>query len=161
MVSKDVLFDILYTELSQAFKHIDKDRDGILGVGDISDLLTKLGIGVNESSISNVVRSLSDGQEFIGFPLFIELVGRALDNLDDNQPVKTLFRILDRNGDGHLDSDEIAFRMSKIFDKITKEEVSLLLDSIKLDENQKLDCVEFGALLRSGFVQAMKYVNKA
>ncbi|KAH8856754.1 Calmodulin isoform 2 [Schistosoma japonicum] len=160
MVSKDVLLDIFYTELSQAFRHIDKDGDGLLGVDDISNLLTKLGIGVNESSISNVVRSLSDGEVFIRLPLFIELVGRSLDNLDDNQPVRTLFRILDRNGDGHLDSDEIAFRMSKIFDKITKEEVTLLLDSISLEEDQKLNCVEFGALLRSGFLEAMKRMNE-
>ncbi|TNN17261.1 Calmodulin isoform 1 [Schistosoma japonicum] len=93
MVSKDVLLDIFYTELSQAFRHIDKDGDGLLGVDDISNLLTKLGIGVNESSISNVVRSLSDGEVFIRLPLFIELVGRSLDNLDDNQPVRTLFRL--------------------------------------------------------------------
>ncbi|CAH8622717.1 unnamed protein product [Schistosoma margrebowiei] len=66
------------------------------------------------------------------------------------------FKIVDRNGDGHLDPDEIALRMSKIFNKITKEEVRLLLDTVKMDEDQTLDCEEFGALLRSGFSEARK-----
>ncbi|RTG82664.1 uncharacterized protein DC041_0007232 [Schistosoma bovis] len=66
------------------------------------------------------------------------------------------FKIVDRNGDGYLDPDEIALRMSKIFNKITKEEVRLLLDTVKMDEDQTLDCEEFGALLRSGFTEARK-----
>ncbi|VDP29107.1 unnamed protein product [Schistosoma margrebowiei] len=72
------------------------------------------------------------------------------------QHVKEATRIVDRNGDGHLDPDEIALRMSKIFNKITKEEVRLLLDTVKMDEDQTLDCEEFGALLRSGFSEARK-----
>uniref|UniRef100_A0A5K4F6X6 EF-hand domain-containing protein n=1 Tax=Schistosoma mansoni TaxID=6183 RepID=A0A5K4F6X6_SCHMA len=52
MSDRDTLSDILYNDLSQAFKFIDKDEDGILGVDDISYLLTTLGIGCNEDSIS-------------------------------------------------------------------------------------------------------------
>ncbi|CAH8652296.1 unnamed protein product [Schistosoma rodhaini] len=148
MSERDTLSDILYNDLSQAFKIIDKDEDGILGVDDISYLLTTLGIGFNEDSIYTIVRYLSDSEDSIRLPNFIELLGRALENLDENQPVKTLFRIVDRNGDGHLDPDEIALRMSKIFDKITKEEVRLLLDTVKTEDDQTLDCEEFGALLR-------------
>lgn len=52
MSERDTLPDILYNDLSQAFKYIDKDGDGTLGVDDISYLLTTLGIGCNENSIS-------------------------------------------------------------------------------------------------------------
>ncbi|CAH8594082.1 unnamed protein product [Schistosoma mattheei] len=142
MSERDTLPEILYSDLSQAFKYIDKDGDGTLGVDDISYLLTTLGIGCNENSISTIVTDLSDC--------------RALESPDENQLVKTLFRIVDRNGDGYLDPDEIALRMSKIFNKITKEEVRLLLDTVKMDEDQTLDCEEFGALLRSGFTEARK-----
>ncbi|CAH8603107.1 unnamed protein product [Schistosoma intercalatum] len=156
MSERDTLPDILYSDLSQAFKYIDKDGDGTLGVDDISYLLTTLGIGCDDNSISTIVRDLSDCEDYIRLPKFIELLGRALESLDENQPVKTLFRIVDRNGDGYLDPDEISLRMSKIFNKITKEEVRLLLDTVKMDEDQTLDCEEFGALLRSGFTEARK-----
>uniref|UniRef100_A0A5K4F895 EF-hand domain-containing protein n=1 Tax=Schistosoma mansoni TaxID=6183 RepID=A0A5K4F895_SCHMA len=92
MSDRDTLSDILYNDLSQAFKFIDKDEDGILGVDDISYLLTTLGIGCNEDSISTIVRHLSDSEDSIRLPNFIELLGRALESLDENQPVKTLFR---------------------------------------------------------------------
>ncbi|CAH8550281.1 unnamed protein product [Schistosoma turkestanicum] len=154
MVEKGSLPNILYTDLSQAFKHIDKDGDGILGVEDISYLLTTLGIACSVDSISAVVDGLSDHGGSIRFSQFVELLGHALDNLGENQPVKTLFRIVDRNGDGYLDSDEIAFRMSKIFNKTSREEVQLLLDTIKIDDDQRLDCEEFGALLKFGFPEA-------
>ncbi|CAH8630148.1 unnamed protein product [Heterobilharzia americana] len=156
MYSKNIFSDAIYDELSQAFRYIDKNRDGMLDVEDISNLFMTLGIGVNKNNISVAIRSLSDSNDSIGLPLFIELLGRALENPGGSQELRTLFRIVDRNGDGYLDPEEISFRMSKTVGPITKEETSLLLDSIHMDDGPTVNCEEFGALLRSRFSKSQK-----
>ncbi|CAH8867409.1 unnamed protein product [Trichobilharzia szidati] len=150
------LSDTLYSELSQAFMYIDRNGDGILDVEDVSALFMTLGIGVNKDSIADTIRTLSDSNDFIGLPLFIELLGRALENPDGSQELKTLFRTIDRNGDGRLNPEEIAFRMSKTVGPVSKEEACFLLDSVRMNDRRDVNCEEFGAMLRSGFLKLRK-----
>uniref|UniRef100_A0A671SEE1 Calcium binding protein 1b n=1 Tax=Sinocyclocheilus anshuiensis TaxID=1608454 RepID=A0A671SEE1_9TELE len=107
------------TELREAFKEFDKDKDGFIGCKDLGNCMRTMGYMPTEMELIELSQQINMNLGgHVDFEDFVELMGpKLLAETADMIGVKELrdaFKEFDTNGDGQISTAELREAMKKL-----------------------------------------------
>lgn len=134
-------------QLSQTFKLLDTNNDGILTKEELINGFHKTNILITESELETLLASLDSNNN--GQFDYSEFVGAVIDKtkLVSEDRVKRVFDYFDRDGDGSISVSEFkeVFSGNQIVEEKVWEDLVALADK---DKNGKIDYEEFKSIMR-------------
>ena len=130
-------------ELERAFNLFNLE-EGRVNVQDLieemesSDLHTRYKAG-----FALLHEAESGGEETLSFPEFIELMTTDVKTADSEQQLTRLFRLLDNEGAGFLDSDQVRHLFSEIGEDFDDEEWEKQFERLDQDSDGKFSYSDF------------------
>ncbi|XP_063304599.1 myosin regulatory light chain 2, atrial isoform isoform X2 [Pelobates fuscus] len=124
-------------EFKEAFSCIDQNRDGIITKSDLKETYMQLGkVNVNEDELEEM---LKEGKGPINFTIFLSLFGEKLNGTDPEDIIVNAFKLLDPNGTGNVQKDELKHLLMTQADRFTAEEVEQMLAVTPIDVAGNID----------------------
>mmetsp|Transcript_9279 Transcript_9279/g.18913 ORF Transcript_9279/g.18913 Transcript_9279/m.18913 type:complete len:141 (-) Transcript_9279:2103-2525(-) len=118
------LKDHVVKEFKEAFSLFDLDGDGFITADELKEALKVLGDTPADQVIAAAIDEVdADGSKTIDFAEFLTLMARKMRQKEQTLELLSAFKIIDRNGDGLIESADIVEVMEALGEYITLEEV--------------------------------------
>ncbi|ETE69757.1 Calcium-binding protein 2, partial [Ophiophagus hannah] len=139
---KFVITTFLFSELKEAFREFDKDRDGYISYKDLGECMRTMGYMPTEMELIELSQQITGGK--VDFDDFVELMGpKLLAETADMIGVKELrdaFREFDTNGDGQISIAELREAMHKLLgQQLNYQEMDEILQDVDLNGDGLVD----------------------
>ena len=145
-----ILSDEKISELNEAFKIFDKDKDGYITTKELGDIMKGLGQNPSEAELQNLVNEVDiEGNGTIDFKEFLGLMAKKMKEPENEEEIIEAFKVFDKDGNGLISSDELLHVMVSLGDNLTIEEVEDLIKDADLDKDGYINYAEFVKLLLS------------
>ena len=136
------------------FKLMDKDGDGFVTAREIQYLFkTILGRSTTKSEILTILKEIdmnNDGK--IEYDEFVEYMKQKKvideENSSGEGKLARMFEIFDKDGDGSIDKTELQAILSLTGEKISREEVAVIMQEADTDGNGCIDFNEFKQMMK-------------
>ena len=143
-----ILSDEKISELNEAFKIFDKDKDGYITTKELGDIMKGLGQNPSEAELQNLVNEVDiEGNGTIDFKEFLGLMAKKMKEPENEEEIIEAFKVFDKDGNGLISSDELLHVMVSLGDNLTIEEVEDLIKDADLDKDGYINYAEFVKLL--------------
>merc|ERR1711879_858364 len=131
-------------KIREHFERLDKDGNGGLDCQELSLLLRDMGMAKSEA-VAEATRIINetddDGSGFIEFEEFARIWQRKLLSVNESY-IHAVFTVLDENGDGSIDADELAKVLDMQKDSDAKE-LAELIKEVDADGDGVISFKEF------------------
>ncbi|KIO32669.1 hypothetical protein M407DRAFT_100808 [Tulasnella calospora MUT 4182] len=148
----DQLSDEQMSEIKKAFSLFDKDGDGIITIHELGNAMRSLGQNPTESELLAMIdQADATSTGTIDFPQFVRMTARemAWENNDPEAQIKAAFKVFDRNGDGHINAEELGQVMAALGDKLSDAEVAEMLREADPNGDGLINYQEFAKMMSS------------
>jgi Ca2+-binding EF-hand superfamily protein len=139
-----------YKDYRQAFEMFDKNKDGNIDISELENILKSVGHTPSRQDVLDVFRDVDKNQDGkIEFREFLYLMKQqtVVDELTGNSTlklnVKAAFDMFDSDHDGKLTFSDIKNLMNTIGEKMTDQEIKLLIKAADLDKDGFINFQEF------------------
>ncbi|CAH3024480.1 unnamed protein product, partial [Porites evermanni] len=127
-------------EHKEAFLLFDKRGDGKVDSAQLGEILRSLGLNPTEADVKKVLKEVDpSGSKRISFeeflPIFLSIGGKTSTNTSIEGFVDGL-RVFDRDGNGQISAAELRHVLTGLGEKMTEEEVNLLVSGIEDQQGQ-------------------------
>eukprot|EP00095_Tigriopus_kingsejongensis_P006981 maker-scaffold641_size121017-snap-gene-0.21 protein:Tk06981 transcript:maker-scaffold641_size121017-snap-gene-0.21-mRNA-1 annotation:"Calmodulin" len=137
-------------ELKQAFNEFDNDGSGTITTKELGYAMRAMGMNPTEQELLDLINEFdTDGSGQIEFPEFCNMMSHKIGLDNDEELIRSAFRVMDKKGTGTITSAEFRFLMTNIGDKISHEEFDMLIGEADRDGDGYLDYEEFVQLMTS------------
>ena len=131
-------------EFRDAFEIFDKDKDGIITIKELGEIMKNLGQNPTEQELNDMISEVDiDGNGNIDFKEFLSLMARKMRDSDTEEELLEAFKVFDRDGNGLISAQELKFVMTSIGEKITDEEVDEMIKEADIDGDGFINYEEF------------------
>ena len=138
------------SDLNEAFKILDKDKDGHITTKELGDIMKGLGQNPSEAELQDLINEVDiEGNGTIDFKEFVGLMTRKMKEPENEEEIIEAFKIFDKDGNGLISPDELLHVMLSLGDNINIEEVKELIKDADLDRDGYINYAEFVKLLLS------------
>ena len=135
-------------ECKIVFDMFDKDKDGLISIKQLGDIMRILGAAPSKIELDNLIYNLeSNNNNLISFDNFIILLKNKLENQDSEEDIINEFRKLDKNGNGKITESDLRNLMSKYENPLSNEEIEEIIQEANVDSNGEIDYVNFTKIL--------------
>ena len=134
-------------EFKEAFNVIDSNRDGFIDNEDLKDMLASLG---QEPSDKVVDQMMSEAPGPLNFTMFLTLFGEKLNGTDPEEVISNAFACFDEEGTGKINEERLRELLTTMGDRLTDEEVDLMLRGAPVDSSGMFDYNAFTRILKHG-----------
>eukprot|EP00041_Stephanoeca_diplocostata_P023885 m.595494 g.595494 ORF g.595494 m.595494 type:complete len:417 (+) comp22404_c0_seq7:880-2130(+) len=126
-------------ELDAAFRHIDKDGDGVISLSEFTTMMIEKGVS-ERGEIKEYFEAID--QDHTGSIKYSEFIAAMVSEQTANAPeqLEAAFRRLDVDNSGSLDKDDLKVLLGKAY---TPAEVTRVLEAADTDGDGKIDLAEF------------------
>lgn len=121
-MSYDSLSQEQQNEYREVFDHFDVTKKGSLDSKEVMVLFRALGEDVNESQASNLC-----GGGSMSFQAFLSNRAEKWAKMQAGNILKHAFKILDRNGQGYVDAEDLRRLLPYVGERLTSGEVEELI----------------------------------
>lgn len=134
-------------ELREIFRSFDRNNDGSLTQLELGSLLRSLGLKPSPDQLDALIQKAdTNNNGLVEFSEFIALVAPEL--LPEKSPyneeqLKQLFRMFDRDGNGFITAAELAHSMAKLGHALTAEELTGMIKEADTDGDGMISFQEF------------------
>ena len=150
----DKLTEEQFAEFKEAFSLFDKDDDGSITPKELGEVLGTLGQNVTEAELQKIVNELDqDGNGTICFPEFLSWMALNTKDRDRSEDIREVFRMFDKDGDGHISTSELRDAMSNLGVDLTDEEVDEMIKAADSDGDGQVNYEEFIPMMRGKTVE--------
>ncbi|XP_062203319.1 uncharacterized protein LOC133905523 [Phragmites australis] len=144
----DLLNQEQISEFRQAFSFFDKDGDGCITVEELATVMGSLqGQRPSAEELREMIRDAdADGNGTIEFAEFLGLMARktAKDGAGDaDEELREAFKVFDKDQNGYISATELRHVMINLGEKLTDEEVELMIREADLDGDGQVNYDEF------------------
>ncbi|XP_022900267.1 troponin C, isoallergen Bla g 6.0101 [Onthophagus taurus] len=140
--------------LKKAFDTFDVEKKGSIGTDMIATILGMLGIQTTEKILAEIIAEVdADGSGELEFEEFITLASRFMVEEDAEamqEELKEAFRLYDKEGNGYITTDVLREILKELDDKITAEELDMMIQEIDSDGSGTVDFDEFMEVMTGG-----------
>jgi Ca2+-binding EF-hand superfamily protein len=134
-------------EFKEGFQLMDRDKDGILGKGDIRAIYDEIGRIATDSELDSM---LNEAPGPINFTMFLNMFAeRQTGEADDDDVVAKAFTAF-ANEEGVIDCDHFRHNLMTFGDKFSAQECDDAFDQFNIDDNNKFEVAEVIAMLTAG-----------
>ncbi|KAK6625523.1 hypothetical protein RUM43_005822 [Polyplax serrata] len=140
--------------LKKAFDAFDQEKRGCISVNMVGTILSMLGHALTESMLADVIAEVdADQSGELEFPEFCTLAARFLVEEDAEamqQELKEAFRLYDKEGNGYITTKVLREILRELDEKITNEELDMMISEIDSDGSGTVDFDEFMEVMTGG-----------
>ena len=135
------------SEFREAFSLFDKDGDGHVTAKELMIVLSSLGVTPTQEEVSQMIEEVdvnSNGE--IEFEEFCVLMVRNMKDKDDLQTFTEAFKILDSDGSGEIDKEELKEMLrafSRMGEDIPDSEIDAMIREADTDGDGQISYKEF------------------
>ncbi|CAN0134881.1 unnamed protein product [Ectocarpus sp. 6 AP-2014] len=131
-------------DLKEAFDNFDRNGDGTIDSVELATVLRSLGYSPTTDQLKKLMDKVDlDGTGDISFEEFVVLMRVGGMETDYEKEINGAFSFFDKNGDGQVDRQELAEIMRGLGDKLTDEEIDLLINAADKDRDGTISMKEF------------------
>ncbi|CAH1961282.1 unnamed protein product [Acanthoscelides obtectus] len=118
-------------------------------------MLNNLGIEIKEEKVEEIIRAMShSGSELIDendFLTFIKQMQLVVPEVEDDvtRDLGAAFQVFDLDGDGYITREELRTAMEMIGESVTESQLTNLIRTADLDNDNRISYEEFVKLLSS------------
>ncbi|XP_049779897.1 troponin C, isoallergen Bla g 6.0101-like [Schistocerca cancellata] len=140
--------------LKKAFDVFDHQKTGSIGTDMVRTILEMLGLRLNEKQLQEIIEEVdADGSGQLEFDEFVQLAARFLVEEDAEamqQELREAFRLYDKEGNGYITTGVLREILRELDDKITEEELDMMIEEIDSDGSGTVDFDEFMEVMTGG-----------
>ncbi|GAB0094890.1 troponin C [Sergentomyia squamirostris] len=134
--------------LRNAFDAFDTEKNGYIQTDMIGIILEMLGQKLDDKSLAAVIREHDQQQTGqLDFEKFAQLASKYVEVEEDIEAVrrelKEAFRLYDKEGKGYLSLEVLRGILRELDDKITEDDLDMMIDEIDADGSGGVDFEEF------------------
>ena len=135
-------------ECKIVFDMFDKDKDGLISINKLGDIMRILGAAPSKIELDNLIYNLeSNNNNLISFDNFIILLKNKLENQDSEEDIINEFRKLDKKNNGKINENDLRNLMSKYENPLSNEEIEEIIKEANVDSNNEIDYINFTKIL--------------
>ncbi|KAG7307509.1 hypothetical protein JYU34_007713 [Plutella xylostella] len=120
----------------------------------VGTILTMLGHSVTDETLREIIAEVDeDGSGEVEFEEFVTLASKFMIEEDAEamqQELKEAFRLYDREGNGYITTDVLREILRELDDKISAEELNMMIEEIDSDGSGTVDFDEFMEVMTGG-----------
>ena len=138
---------------SGVFGQFDKDRSGSIDAAELGSVLDLLGASVEPEVLARMLAEADDdGDGAIDEKEFLQLMAKNVGSQGSmlEGELRYAFSALDEDGSGSIDKAELTTACAGLGEKLSAEEVDLMLKQVDTDGSGEIDYDEFVAMARIG-----------
>ncbi|XP_019875350.1 troponin C [Aethina tumida] len=140
--------------LKNAFDTFDVEKKGSIGTVMIGTILSMLGVQTTEKILDEIIAEVDeDGSGELEFEEFVTLASRFMVEEDAEamqQELKEAFRLYDKEGNGYITTKTLKEILKELDDKLTNEELEMMIQEIDSDGSGTVDFDEFMEVMTGG-----------
>ncbi|KAG8224137.1 hypothetical protein J437_LFUL005471 [Ladona fulva] len=133
--------------LRKAFEAFDREKKGTISTDMVGTILSMLGHDLTEDLLQEIIVEVdADGSGELEFEEFVTLAARFLVEEDSEamqQELREAFRLYDKEGNGYITTSVLREILRELDDKITEEELDMMIEEIDSDGSGTVDFDEF------------------
>jgi len=138
------------TAAKSAFKNFDKKNEDKIKVGDIETALKKLGYTIKPDWLEKVEHMIdAEGTGYIKYDEFCSIVRKKLQDDEDERELREMFRILDKEKRGEVNTQELRWILKNLGDDLTEADIDDMIADVDTDGSGWIDYNEFSKLMMS------------
>uniref|UniRef100_T1GML3 EF-hand domain-containing protein n=1 Tax=Megaselia scalaris TaxID=36166 RepID=T1GML3_MEGSC len=140
--------------LRNAFKAFDADNKGFIETADFHTILEMMGQKLDDKAEKQLVKDNKKGSPpgKINFDEFCAMAGRFVEVEEDAAAMATelkeAFRLYDREGKGYLTVKTLRDILHELDDKLSSQELDMIIDEIDADGSGTVDFDEFMTIMQ-------------
>lgn len=144
--------DLEKAELKDAFAVFDKNGDGGITTKELGEVLSAVSKRkFTQAELSRIMKRWdNDGNGEIDFGEFLAFMEQKSAGMGEIDELKEAFSVFDRDGGGTITADEIAVIMTALGEKLTKDDIALMIKAVDTDGNGSVDFEEFKRMMQDG-----------
>jgi len=121
-------------EFKEGFQFMDRDKDGVIGAGDIRATADEVGISLTDQQIDAMV---ADCAAAINFTQLINMFGQKQQGgaTDEDEVIVAAFQAF-ADANGLIDCDSIGEALQGFGDRYTKDQVAQFLELVPVEDNR-------------------------
>jgi len=136
-------------QLTHAFDYYDTDGSGHIGKDELAAALRSMGQSPMQSEVEHMVKEVDmDGNGEIELAEFIDLMTREWEDVDPEQELTEMFKVLDRGRVGYISIRQLMCFLKKTLDIATMtademDRIERLCQAADHDHDGRISCAEF------------------
>eukprot|EP00440_Ansanella_granifera_P039119 gb/GFBE01042439.1/.p1 GENE.gb/GFBE01042439.1/~~gb/GFBE01042439.1/.p1 ORF type:complete len:207 (+),score=96.64 gb/GFBE01042439.1/:1-621(+) len=118
--------------IDKVFSIVDKDNSGQVDIEELKGMFKLFNVEASflDSAMSRIMANVDKDLDYMISPQeFYQLLSQKFEKGDKKEEIETVFRRMDKNGDGHLDVDELHEVATMLGENLPKAEIK---DMIKM-----------------------------
>ncbi|GAV75777.1 EF_hand_5 domain-containing protein [Cephalotus follicularis] len=128
----------------KAFCLLDKDGDGCITIEELAIALKSLDQNPTEEELKSMINEVdADGSGTIEFGEFLDLMARKMKEGEAEDEMKEAFKMFDKDQDGYISPNELRHAMITLGEKLSDEELELMIKEADLDGDGQVNYEEF------------------
>jgi len=144
------LTDAQQKAAKDAFGAYDKKGESQIKVGDIGSAMKKMGHNITPEFLEKWEEDIDqDGTGYIGLDEFIILARRKIQEDEDERELKEIFRVLDKEKRGEVNTSELRWILKSLGDDLTEDDIDDMIADVDTDGSGWVDYDEFSKLMNS------------
>jgi len=149
-MSEVKLSDAQTVAAKSAFKAFDKKNEDKIKVGEIGAAMKKLGHTIKPDWLEKIEHTIdAEGTGYILFEEFCNIIRRKMKDDEDERELKEMFRILDKDKRGEVNTSELRWILKQLGDDLTEADIDDMIADVDTDGSGWVDYNEFHKLMTS------------
>ena len=136
--------DIILKEYRDAFENLDKNNNGFISVKNLGTIMKSLGLNPSDQELKDIIAEVDlDGNGTIEFNEFVLMMHKRTKDSDPEEDIISAFRVFDKDENGIITTKDLRHLMTTMGDKLTDDEIDLLIEEADSDGNGIINYEEF------------------
>ncbi|GAN10979.1 calmodulin-like isoform 1 [Mucor ambiguus] len=141
---------MMLEETREAFMLFDKDNNGTIDTSELGAVMRSLNMNPTDTELKDMINEVDgNGNGSIEFEEFVAMLSRKRRGSEIQEEIKETFRVFDRDGNGYISESELRHIMASVGEKLTEDELNVMLREADVDGDGQINYEEFCYLANS------------
>ncbi|XP_059090229.1 neo-calmodulin-like [Tigriopus californicus] len=131
-----------------AFDMFDKNQDGTISTKELHAAMRRAGQNPTEAEVQDMINEVDvDGSGYLEFPEFCLMMHKKLNEGDQENDLKEVFRVFGKDETGCITADELKFVLTHLPGKVTYKEIDEMIKTVDENGDGKINYQEFRVMI--------------